>query len=165
MVSFKKVGCRRTAHKKKIRKRPNNGQNTQSGKKITTIEHVKHILTWYLLAAPVRLERTTPWLTVRCSNQLSYGAISMTPSGDANYYSGIKTVCQCLLKKNRKICPQNPGADALTIWHGAGIRAKYLHTPVCWNWQTRRTQNPLVVTPYGFDPHHRHSLYLSLLAA
>ena len=27
----------------------------------------------------------------------------MTPSGDANYYSGIKTVCQCLLKKNRKI--------------------------------------------------------------
>ena len=28
--------------------------------------------------------------------------------------------------------------------------------PVCWNWQTRRTQNPLVVTPYGFDPHHRH---------
>ena len=29
-------------------------------------------------------------------------------------------------------------------------------TPVCWNWQTRRTQNPLVVTPYGFDPHHRH---------
>ena len=27
------------------------------------------------------------------------------------------------------------------------------------------TQNPLVVTPYGFDPHHRHSLYLSLLAA
>ena len=23
----------------------------------------------------------------------------MTPSGDANYYSGIKTVCQCLLKK------------------------------------------------------------------
>ena len=60
-------------------------------------------------------------------------------------------------KKNRKICPQNPGADALTIWHGAGILAKYLHTPVCWNWQTRRTQNPLVVTPYGFDPHHRHS--------
>ena len=36
---------------------------------------------------------------------------------------------------------------------------------VCWKWQTRRTQNPLVVTPYGFDPHHRHSLYLSLLAA
>ena len=29
----------------------------------------------FLLAAPVRLERTTPWLTVRCSNQLSYGAI------------------------------------------------------------------------------------------
>ena len=33
------------------------------------------------------------------SNQLSYGAISLTPSGDANYYSGIKTVCQCLLTK------------------------------------------------------------------
>ena len=23
------------------------------------------------------------------------------------------------------------------------------------------TQNPLVVTPYGFDPHHRHQSYLS----
>ena len=34
-----------------------------------------------------------------CSNQLSYGAISLTPSGDANYYSGMKTVCQCLLTK------------------------------------------------------------------
>ena len=31
----------------------------------------------FLLAAPVRLERTTPWLTVRCSNQLSYGAITL----------------------------------------------------------------------------------------
>ena len=31
-----------------------------------------------------------------------------------------------------------------------------VYKPVCWNWQTRRTQNPLVVTPYGFDPHHRH---------
>ena len=28
---------------------------------------------------------------------------------------------------------------------------------MCWNWQTRRTQNPLVVTPCGFDPHHRHT--------
>ena len=29
-------------------------------------------------------------------------------------------------------------------------------TPVCWNWQTRRTQNPLVAIPCGFDPRHRH---------
>ena len=47
-----------------IRKKSGNGQITartsQNGKKITTIEHVKHILSWYLLAAPVRLERTTP---------------------------------------------------------------------------------------------------------
>ena len=28
--------------------------------------------------------------------------------------------------------------------------------PVCWNWQTRWTQNPLVATPCGFDPRHRH---------
>ena len=28
--------------------------------------------------------------------------------------------------------------------------------PVCWNWQTRRTQNPLVAIPCGFDPRHRH---------
>ena len=27
---------------------------------------------------------------------------------------------------------------------------------MCWNWQTRWTQNPLVVTPCGFDPRHRH---------
>ena len=28
--------------------------------------------------------------------------------------------------------------------------------PVCWNWQTRRTQNPLMATSCGFDPRHRH---------
>ena len=28
--------------------------------------------------------------------------------------------------------------------------------PVCWNWQTRWTQNPLVAIPCGFDPRHRH---------
>lgn len=28
--------------------------------------------------------------------------------------------------------------------------------PVCWNWQTRRTQNPLSARTCGFDPHHRH---------
>ena len=26
---------------------------------------------------------------------------------------------------------------------------------MCWNWQTRRTQNPLVAIPCGFDPRHR----------
>ncbi len=30
--------------------------------------------------------------------------------------------------------------------------------PVCWNWQTRWTQNPLVATPCGFDPRHRHQI-------
>ena len=28
--------------------------------------------------------------------------------------------------------------------------------PVCWNWQTRRTQNPLLATACGFKSHHRH---------
>ena len=28
---------------------------------------------------------------------------------------------------------------------------------MCWNWQTRRTQNPLVAIPCGFDPRHRHN--------
>ena len=28
--------------------------------------------------------------------------------------------------------------------------------PVCWNWQTRRTQNPLPATACGFKSHHRH---------
>ena len=28
--------------------------------------------------------------------------------------------------------------------------------PVCWNWQTRRTQNPLPAMACGFDPHYRH---------
>ena len=31
-----------------------------------------------------------------------------------------------------------------------------LHLPVWWNWQTRWTQNPVVVIPYRFDPDHRH---------
>ena len=29
-------------------------------------------------------------------------------------------------------------------------------TPVCWNWQTRWTQNPLVAIPCGFKSRHRH---------
>ena len=48
-----------------------------------------------------------------------------------------------------KICP--PGLILGRI-RGRIIR----YQPVCWNWQTRRTQNPLVATPCGFDPHHRH---------
>lgn len=28
--------------------------------------------------------------------------------------------------------------------------------PVWWNWQTRGTQNPVMATSCGFDPHHRH---------
>ena len=28
--------------------------------------------------------------------------------------------------------------------------------PLWWNWQTRRTQNPMVVIPYRFDPDQRH---------
>lgn len=32
----------------------------------------------------------------------------------------------------------------------------FLAEPVCWNWQTRRTQNPLLETACGFDPRHRH---------
>ena len=28
--------------------------------------------------------------------------------------------------------------------------------PVWWNWQTCRTQNPMVAIPYRFDPGHRH---------
>ena len=31
-----------------------------------------------------------------------------------------------------------------------------VYKPVCWNWQTRRTQNPLMATSCGFDPRHRH---------
>ena len=34
------------------------------------------------LAPPVRLERTTPWLTVRCSNRLSYGGIWNKVAGE-----------------------------------------------------------------------------------
>ena len=32
----------------------------------------------------------------------------------------------------------------------------FCYMPVCWNWQTRRIQNPLVAIPCGFDPRHRH---------
>ena len=31
-----------------------------------------------------------------------------------------------------------------------------VNSPVWWNWQTRRTQNPVVAIPCGFDPRHRH---------
>ena len=32
----------------------------------------------------------------------------------------------------------------------------YMRSPACRNWQTRRTQNPLVVTSCGFESHGRH---------
>ncbi len=39
----------------------------------------------------------------------------------------------------------------------AGFVVKFkCYMPVCWNWQTRRIQNPLVAIPCGFDPRHRH---------
>ena len=31
-----------------------------------------------------------------------------------------------------------------------------LFLPLWWNWQTRWTQNPVVVIPYRFDPDQRH---------
>ena len=34
------------------------------------------------------------------------------------------------------------------------IITRYLQ--VWWNWQTRWTQNPVVVIPCGFDSHHLH---------
>ena len=34
-----------------------------------------------------------------------------------------------------------------------------LHMPVWWNRQTCETQNLVVETPCGFDPHHRHQWY------
>ena len=37
--------------------------------------------------------------------------------------------------------------------------------PVCWNWQTRRTQNPLVAIPCGFKSHYRHQCAVSLKTA
>lgn len=30
------------------------------------------------------------------------------------------------------------------------------HVPVCWNWQTRWTQNPLPAMACGFKSRHRH---------
>ena len=30
------------------------------------------------------------------------------------------------------------------------------YSPVWWNWQTRRTQNPMVAIPCRFDPDYRH---------
>ena len=41
---------------------------------------------------------------------------------------------------------QNPEFYATISWY----------EPVCWNWQTRRTQNPLLATACGFESHHRH---------
>ena len=35
--------------------------------------------------------------------------------------------------------------------------------PVCWNWQTRRTQNPLLETTCGFESHHRHHIIRTLI--
>ena len=36
------------------------------------------------------------------------------------------------------------------------VNSQFNTLPVWWNWQTWRIQNPLVATPCGFDPRHRH---------
>ena len=43
------------------------------------------------------------------------------------------------------------------------IRDKGHPTPVWWNWQTRRTQNPKVAIPCRFDPDYRHQKIDKLL--
>lgn len=45
--------------------------------------------------------------------------------------------------------------------HTKNARKRFLQTgktnmPLWWNWQTRWTQNPVVVIPYRFDPDQRH---------
>ena len=52
-----------------------------------------------LIAPQVGLEPTTPWLTVRCSNQLSYCGIFKNSS---NKHSNSFILCQVILK-NRTI--------------------------------------------------------------
>lgn len=61
---------------------------------------------------------------------------------------------RCCRKKMQGFISKS--AAALDNLPRRGYNIKVEYAPVCWNWQTRRTQNPLVVTPYGFDPHHRH---------
>lgn len=41
-----------------------------------------------------------------------------------------------------------------------GILTNMLNMPKWWNWQTRRTQNPVVAIPCGFKSHFRHQIYL-----
>ena len=60
----------------------------------------------------------------------------------------------CLRGISTQLSRPQPGKKYLIWVNSHGILIEY--QPVCWNWQTRRTQNPLLATACGFDPHHRH---------
>ena len=57
------------------------------------------------------------------------------------------------------------GLNCKVIIGGAPVSAeackKAAHMAMWWNWQTRRTQNPLMETSCGFKSHHRHQEYHS----
>ena len=69
-------------------------------------------------------------------------ASNLTLSSRSLYYQGF-TAMQILQIENGP--PNGPPFSKLQFY-----------MPVCWNWQTRRTQNPLPAMACGFDPRHRH---------
>ena len=66
-----------------------------------------------------------------------------------NCGTSSKRIQKIFMKKFKKRLDKLP-----IIWYYILVLQKFL--PVWWNWQTRRTQNPVVAIPCRFDPDHRH---------
>ena len=87
------------------------------------------------MALPVRLERTTLWLTVRCSNQLSYGSMvaAFTLPG-TKYKIVLRCIVPCifyfhtLLGESARVELANAGVKVpcLTAW----LRLYTEHSPL-----------------------------------
>ncbi len=66
--------------------------------------------------------------------------------------ASCKDVCRCGADKKQAV----PCLLRLDAHSSVCYIYRVENAPVCWNWQTGRTQNPLPAMACGFKSHHRH---------
>ena len=78
-----------------------------------------------------------------------------------SYLQGIRLFRLCHPNRPDSCClgaAAHSGREKISLEMGQWLLYNIVrhYVPVWWNWQTRRTQNPVVAIPCGFDPHYRH---------
>ena len=100
------------------------------------------------MALPVRLERTTLWLTVRCSNQLSYGSIVAAftlPDFLWVDFTGEQFLFTLRMVESARVELANAGVKVpcLTVWLRLYTEHSHLRMRVNENTKERKTKAPI----------------------